>query len=100
MVATLAVYGDISLWFYCVSLMINSVEPLSMCLLAICFVLFCFLKNVYSGLLHIFKSCCLLFDVVVWKLLGMMTKFLGLGLGQNGPGDHKISDDEDEKKEM
>ena len=40
------------------------------------------------------------FFVVVWKLLGMMTKFLGLGLGQNGPGDHKISDDEDEKKEM
>lgn len=42
----------------------------------------------------------MLFFVVVWKLLGMMTKFLGLGLGQNGPGDHKISDDEDEKKEM
>ena len=42
----------------------------------------------------------MLFVVVVWKLLGMITKFLGLGLGQNGPGDHKISDDEDEKKEI
>ena len=29
-----------------------------------------------------------------------MTKFLGLGLGQNGPGDHNVSDDKDEKKEM
>ena len=30
----------------------------------------------------------------------MMTKLLGLGLGQNGPGDRSISDDKDEKKEM
>ena len=29
-----------------------------------------------------------------------MRTFLGLGLGKNSPGDHKQSDDKDEKKEV